>query len=228
VVQVDPLEEVRHGALVLGALLGLDGLRGVGLSLDLVDEGDDLPERVVAILRPFHLHEPQDVGVVDHEDGLEVGHLGPEEHVEDPFPRAHGPVLVAEALLPPDHEQGVARGRVERLQAAALEHREAGEPVDVEPADLTGGPHHGERADQREATGDPRCVLADLLHDHASFADWTSRAASRFRDDFLMLTVKWMMSPTATSTHETYGMSQPGFSTTWRIESMSPLPKLAW
>ncbi len=165
VVEVEPLEEVGDRALVRRAQLRVDGLRRVGLALDLVDERDDLPEGVVAILRPLQLHDSQHVGVVDDEDGLEVGHLGPEEHVEDPLARAHRPVLVAEALLPTDQEQRVAGRRVERLQPAALQHREAREPVDVEPANLPGGAKHEKGPDQRQATGDPGCVLAELaLH----------------------------------------------------------------
>ena len=152
----------------------------------------------------------EDVGIVDLEDGLRVGDVGPEEDVEEPLGRTDGAAVVLERLGPADHEERVARDRVERLHPPALEDREAPERLDVEAA-------HRARRDERHrrrprgrarrrSTGRASgCSCCGLLLLRAAAASPARRSPRRSE------MAKWTRRPSVTSTVEMYGMSQPGF-----------------
>jgi hypothetical protein len=164
-VEVDPLVEVDHRPLEAGSLLRVDGLGGRGLVLDLAEEGADLLEGEVAVgLRELLADQREDVWIVDHEGGLGVRQLGPEEDVEEPLVGPHGPRLLlpaqllfeAEAHLAADHQQRIARHRVDGLDAPALQHRQPAEGVEVHPTHRPGRQEPGGHPRQRQHPYHPR------------------------------------------------------------------------
>ena len=226
-VEVDALREVHHRALEPGPLLRVHPLRRGRLLLDRLQVGLEHGEREAALRGLRQAEEPEDVGVVDLEDWLCVGELGTEHDVEEPLVRADRAPLVLERLRAADEQQRVPRDGVDGLHAAALEHREPPERVHVEPADGPRGHEREPRAEERERARDPGGEPLQRGDHAASCAGvWCAPAARRRPRRSAM--AKWTRSPRVTSTVETYGMSQPGFSTTCRMESVSSFPKLAW
>ena len=82
--------------------------------------------------------ESQDLGIVDGEDRLGVGDLGPEHEIQQPFVGGEGPALEAQGLLAAQNEQGVSRHGVQGFHAPAFEHGNVSEAVHVEATHLAG------------------------------------------------------------------------------------------
>ena len=134
--QIEAIEEVHGRGLESGPLLRFDGARGHGLLGDLLEMWRESAKREVSIRSLALADEPQYFRIIDDEGGLPIGHLWAEEDVEEPFRGPDRPALVAERLLAADHEQRIARERVDGLHPSAFEDGKAAEGIHVEPTYL--------------------------------------------------------------------------------------------
>src|ERR1043166_4609760 len=108
-----------------------------------------------------------------------------------------------------DLQQGIARDRVEWLDASVEQYRQATELGSVERTVLL-WQQHGDDFDGEQRQKTPRQDLVNRFH-----------AVFRFAAKSTRLLKNWTINPTPTSTHEKYGVNQLGLCTTCRIVPLS-------